>query len=153
MRRSIDLTVPPDGKNQTARPFARGYPLVVPSPSDPEPLRMVKLMTVDDAFGAKVVAAKLGVEGIVWQLKGGVDGPYPFGPVHVFVTAEDLEAARAVLAASEPLEDEDDQDEADALDAFDPPSRPDRRALLIGGAIVGLLALAAAELVRMLALG
>jgi Putative prokaryotic signal transducing protein len=112
---------------------------------------MVKLMTADDAFGAKVVAAKLGVEGIVWQLKGGVDGPYPFGPVHVFVTAEDLEAAKAVLAAAEPLDDDDDPDDAEPVGLRS--RRSDRRALLVGGAIVGVLALAAAELVRMLAPG
>jgi hypothetical protein len=115
----------------------------------PEPLRMVRLMTVDDAFGAKVVAARLGVEGIVWQLKGGFDGPYPFGPVHVFVTAEDLEAARAVMAAAVPLEDDDVDDELD-----EPPrSVGDRRFLLLGAAGVGLLSLAAAELVRAFAVG
>jgi hypothetical protein len=112
---------------------------------------MVRLMTVDDAFGAKVVAARLGVEGIVWQLKGGFDGPYPFGPVHVFVTAEDLEAARAVLAAAVPLEDDDDAEEDDVYE----PRRSvgDRRVLLLGAAVVGLLSLAAAELVRAFAVG
>ena len=69
-------------------------------------MRMVRLLTLDDAFGAKVVAARLGVEGIVWELRGGVDGPYPFGPVHVFVTEEDLAEARAVLAAVAPLDEE-----------------------------------------------
>src|SRR6478752_2808452 len=38
-----------------------------------QPMRMVRLMTADDAFGAKVVVAQLGVEGILWELKGGVD--------------------------------------------------------------------------------
>jgi hypothetical protein len=116
----------------------------------PEPLRMVRLMTVDDAFGAKVVAARLGVEGIVWQLKGGVDGPYPLGPVHVYVTAEDLEAARAVMAGAVPLEDDADDD-----NELDEPRRSvaDRRFLLLGAAGVGLLSLAAAELVRAFAVG
>jgi hypothetical protein len=113
---------------------------------------MVPLMTVDDAFGAKVVAARLGVEGIVWQLKGGVDGPYPFGPVHVFVTAEDLEAARAVMAAAVPLDDEDDDADGADLDGRRS-SVGDRRVLLLGAAVVGLLSLTAAELVRAFAFG
>ena len=63
-------------------------------------------MTADDGFTAKVVAARLGVEGIVWELRGGVDGPYPFGPVHVFVPETELAEAQALLAATAPLEEE-----------------------------------------------
>ena len=106
---------------------------------------MVRLMTADDGFSAKVVAAQLGVEGIVWELRGGVDGPYPFGPVHVFVTAADLDEARAVLASAAPLDEEDDGDEPR-------PRGSDRRTMLVGAAVLGLLALGAAELVRLLAL-
>ena len=108
---------------------------------------MVRLMTADDAFSAKVVVARLGVEGIVWELRGGVDGPYPFGPVHIFVTEADLAEAQAVLAAVSPLDEaEEDRDEGDDSD------RRNRHTLLVGAGVVGLLALAAAELVRLLAL-
>ncbi len=107
---------------------------------------MVRLMTADDAFEAKVVVAQLGGEGIVWELRGGVDGPYPFGPVHVFVTEGDLAEARAVLAAAAPLDEEEDDPEDGEVD------RHDRRTLLAASAVLGLLALGAAELVRLLAL-
>ena len=46
---------------------------------------MVRLATVQSGFEAKVLAARLGAEGIVWELRGGVDGPYPMGPVTVLV--------------------------------------------------------------------
>ncbi len=115
-------------------------------------MRMVRLLTLDDAFGAKVVAARLGVEGIVWELRGGVDGPYPFGPVHVFVTEEDLAEARAVLAAVAPLDEEAEEEEEDESGTAPGEGRNDRRAMMLGAALLGLLALAAAELVRVLAL-
>ena len=117
-----------------------------------QPIRMVRLMTADDGFSAKVVAARLGVEGIVWELRGGVDGPYPFGPVHVFVPETELAEAQALLAATAPLEEElgdGDDEEARAAAAR---QRADRRALLVGAGILGLLALASAELVRVLVL-
>jgi hypothetical protein len=115
----------------------------------PERLRMVRLVTADDGFQAKVLAARLGVEGIVWELRGGVDGPYPFGPVHVFVTEDDLDDARAVLAAATPLDEVGDEDD-DGDDLERPSSVPHRRAVLAGAAVVAVLGLAAAELVRML---
>jgi hypothetical protein len=62
---------------------------------------MVRLITVSTGFEAKVIAARLGVEGILWELRGGVDGPYPIGPVHVFVAEQDLSFARQVLLESE----------------------------------------------------
>ena len=96
-------------------------------------MRMVRLMTADDAFGAKVVVAQLGVEGILWELKGGVDGPYPFGPVQVFVAEADR----------------DEQDELDDLEALWSPRRS-RRTVLAAAAVLGLLGLVAAELVRLL---
>ena len=81
-------------------------------------MRMVRLITAEDAFDAKVVVAQLGVEGILWELKGGVDGPYPFGPVQVFVAEADLDAGPGVLASTAPLDaDRDEQDELDDLEA------------------------------------
>jgi hypothetical protein len=117
-----------------------------------QPVRMVRLMTADDGFTAKVVAARLGVEGIVWELRGGVDGPYPFGPVHVFVPESDLAEAQALLAATAPLEEELGDGEDEEARAAAAQRRSDRRALLVGAGVLGLLALASAEIVRVLVL-
>ena len=64
---------------------------------------MVRLFTTLDQFEARVVVARLGAEGMLWELRGGHDGPYPMGPVHVYVEARDLEQAREMLAATAPL--------------------------------------------------
>lgn len=60
-------------------------------------LRLVPLATVGSPIEAKLAAARLGAAGIVWQLRGAVDDPYPLGDVTVLVDAEELEAARALL--------------------------------------------------------
>lgn len=66
----------------------------------PPAARMVLLTTVGGGFHAKVVAARLGVEGIPVQLRGGVDGLYPiFSEVQVLVPAAQLETARQILLA------------------------------------------------------
>jgi hypothetical protein len=65
-------------------------------------LRMVRLVTVTDPFEAKLLAARLGSEGVVWQLRGAVDGPYPMGPVDVLVEADRLEEARELTAPIDP---------------------------------------------------
>lgn len=61
-------------------------------------MRMVRLVTVHDGFEAKLLAARLGAEGVVWQLRGAVDGPYPMGPVDVLVEDDRLAEARELLA-------------------------------------------------------
>jgi hypothetical protein len=61
---------------------------------------MVPLTTAADPFAARVLAAHLGAEGIVWELRGNVDGPYPVGPVEVLVAEADLAVARAVVTES-----------------------------------------------------
>ena len=58
---------------------------------------MVRLTTCGDAFEARLVAARLGSEGVVWSLRGGHDGPLAFGTVDVLVDADDLEVAQEVL--------------------------------------------------------
>ena len=68
----------------------RGYGDRVPE------LHMVHLVTVDGPFEAKVLAARLGAEGIVWELRGASD-VYPVGRSHVYVDAEDLVTARELL--------------------------------------------------------
>ena len=64
-------------------------------------LRMVPVLRAEGTFHARVVAARLGSEGILAQLRGNVDGPYPMGSVEVLVTEDDLEAARELLLADE----------------------------------------------------
>ena len=75
-------------------------------------LRMVPVAKVADAFGARVLAARLGSDGIVTQLRGGgLDGPYPMGDVEVLVSAADLEMAREILLADEVESAFDDDDD------------------------------------------
>ncbi|CAN5202606.1 hypothetical protein BH24ACT1_BH24ACT1_08550 [soil metagenome] len=63
---------------------------------------MVPVAKVGDAFAARVLAARLGSDGIVTQLRGGgVDGPYPMGAVEVLVSAADLNTVREILLAEE----------------------------------------------------
>ena len=64
-------------------------------------LRMVHLRTVPDAWHARVLAARLGCEGIITHLQGNLSGPYPFGAVSVLVEAEQAELAAALLLADE----------------------------------------------------
>ena len=68
--------------------------------------RMVRLVTVSGPFEAKLLAARLGAEGMIWELRGGVDGPYPIGPVDVYVEADRLADARELITG-EPATDED----------------------------------------------
>jgi len=79
--------------------------------SSVQQLRMVRVATVRDSFHARVIAARLGSEGIVTMLRGNVDGPYPLGDVHVMVTEDDLDAARELLLADE-VESAFDDDES-----------------------------------------
>jgi hypothetical protein len=62
---------------------------------------MVRLATVRSTFHARVIAARLGAEGIMVQLRGNVDGVYPMGDTHVFVEADALDTAREVLLVDE----------------------------------------------------
>src|SRR4051812_28436080 len=81
-------------------------------------VRMVLLRTVPSAFHARVLAARLGADGIVAQLRGSLDGPYPIGDVMVFVGEDDLDTARELLLADEVEDAFERQHEADvwALD-------------------------------------
>ena len=58
---------------------------------------MVRLVTAANAVEARIIAARLGAEGIVWQFRGSVDGPLALGPVEVLVDAEGYESARELL--------------------------------------------------------
>jgi hypothetical protein len=74
---------------------------------------MVRLATVRTTFHARVIAARLGAEGIVTDLRGNVDGIYPMGDVHVFVSEEDLPSAQELLMADEVESAFDDDGGAD----------------------------------------
>jgi len=63
--------------------------------------RMVRLATVNTSFHARVIAARVGSEGILTELRGNLDGPYPMGDVHVFVSEDDLPTATELLMADE----------------------------------------------------
>jgi len=58
---------------------------------------MVRLMTAANAMEARIIAARLGSEGIVWDFRGSVDGPLAIGPVDVLVDEDGFEAAREIL--------------------------------------------------------
>lgn len=73
--------------------------------------RMVRLATVGTSFHARVIAARLGAEGIVTDLRGNVDGFYPVGEVHVYVDLEDLEEAREILLVDDVESAFDEPDE------------------------------------------
>lgn len=101
---------------------------------------MVPVLRVSNGFHARVVAARLGSEGIVTQLRGGIDTPYPMGAVDVLVAEEELALARDLLLADEVedafLEVDDDKDEA-------PPRRRRRRlAPWVAGAFAAVLVVA-----------
>ena len=58
---------------------------------------MVHLATLSSSFEAQVVAARLGAEGVVWQLRGPVGGPFPLSEVSILVDEEELTRAREIL--------------------------------------------------------
>jgi hypothetical protein len=80
---------------------------------------MVPLTTAANPFAARVLAAHLGAEGIVWELRGNVDGPYPVGPVEVLVAESDLALAREVVTEDRSHEAATDG-HADQLDGRSP---------------------------------
>src|SRR4051812_8757154 len=45
-------------------------------------------------FEAKVVTARLGADGILWELRGVVDSLYPLGRIDVLVPVDELEEAQ-----------------------------------------------------------
>lgn len=74
---------------------------------------MVRLATVAHPFHARVIAARVGAEGIVTELRGSVDGPYPMGDVHIYVPELDLPVAQELLLADEVESAFDDEDDVD----------------------------------------
>jgi hypothetical protein len=62
---------------------------------------MVRLTTAANAMQARIIAARLGSEGIVWELRGSVDGPLAVGPVEVLVDADGFESANELMLADD----------------------------------------------------
>lgn len=104
---------------------------------------LVHIRTVASPFHAHVIAARLGAEGIATQLRGSLEGPYPFGEISIWVAAGDRDTASELLLA----------DEVEAAfvphpDDEEPPEHP-RRMLLFGltarqlVAVASIVALAA----------
>lgn len=105
--------------------------------------RMVLAVRLPDAFSAKVAAARLGAEGIVWQLRGSVDGPYPLGEVDLLVEEQHVDVARALLRGDDALD-------APALDEDVLHRR--HHPLLVAGAAVAIIAALATSLARVVTL-
>ncbi len=60
---------------------------------------MEHLTSVSGSFRAKVIAARLGTEGVLAEIRGCVD-VYPiFGEVDIYVRSDQLELAREILLA------------------------------------------------------
>ena len=59
------------------------------------------LRVVPSSFHARVLAARLGADGIPAELQGAIDGMYPWGDVRVYVTERDFEVASDLLLADE----------------------------------------------------
>jgi hypothetical protein len=78
---------------------------------------------VNNGFHARVIAARLGADGIVTELRGSVDGPYPIGDVSVWVREEDAESARELLLVDEV---------ESALELAPHDERPGHRPFLLG---------------------
>jgi hypothetical protein len=53
-------------------------------------------------FEAKVVTARLGADGILWEVRGVVDSLYPLGGIDVLVPVDELESARVSLRGDGP---------------------------------------------------
>lgn len=105
---------------------------------------MVRLLSTRDPFEAKLVAARLGAEGVLCEVRGGLDGPYPIGPVHLYVPDDELEAAREVLALD--ALDDTEPDEPDERD-----HRRRRRTRVVAAVVATTVAvLLLAELARTL---
>jgi len=94
---------------------------------------MVRLVTARSPMEAKVLAARLGAEGFVWELRGSVDGPLAMGPIEVLVDEEDLPTARELLLV--------DEVEASFLDHDAPRPAHRTRELIVAAVVVALLVL------------
>jgi len=63
-------------------------------------LSLVPLATGLTPFEAKVLTARLGSEGFIWQVRGAMDSVYPVGNIEVLVPASEVVDARGLLVVS-----------------------------------------------------
>ena len=111
---------------------------------------MVHLATLSSSFEAQLVAARLGAEGVLWQLQGPVGGPLPLSDVSVLVDEKDLLRARDILLLDDlgdvgDLGDEGAPDLA-AVDSSEPTGR--RRSLALA-MVAGVVILAVTRTLSM----
>lgn len=85
-------------------------------------LRMVHLATLTNQFQARLLAARLGADGVLWQLRGECS-IYPVGSVELFVDAEDLQMAQELLLVAD-LESAFPSEEDSIQDPKMPPNTP-----------------------------
>lgn len=62
---------------------------------------LTRVYATTDQFAGELMKGRLEAEGIQVLLKGEVEGPYPTGPVYLWVSAGDEARARAVIDAVE----------------------------------------------------
>jgi hypothetical protein len=103
--------------------------------------RMCYLTTVAGSFHGRVLAARLGAEGVLVMLKGTTDGPYPLpSAVDVLVPSDQLKLAREILLA-DAVDDafsEVDLDDVPEVEAVAGASRSGDVGAWIDGALTGL---------------
>jgi hypothetical protein len=84
-----------------------------------EPL--VRVLTTASVLEGEIAKARLEDEGIPVLLKGGAEGPYPTGPVHLFVPSE-LEVQARLILTGEPLPADEGGGPEDAPEAIADPN-------------------------------
>jgi hypothetical protein len=62
---------------------------------------LTRVFATTDQFAGELMRGRLESEGIQVLLKGEIEGPYPSGPVYLWVAAGDEARARAVIDAVE----------------------------------------------------
>ena len=103
---------------------------------------MVRLMTAANAMEARIIAARLGSEGIVWEFRGSVDGPLALGPVEVLVDADGFETAKEIMLV-------DDVESSFAMEPQVVRETTMRDVLWVALALVGLILFAIARMTAM----
>jgi len=62
---------------------------------------LTRVYATTDQFAGELMRGRLEAEGIRVLLKGEIEGPYPSGPVYLWVAADDETRAKAVIDAVE----------------------------------------------------
>jgi hypothetical protein len=62
---------------------------------------LMRVYATTDQFAGELMRGRLEAEGIQVLLKGEIEGPYPSGPVYLWVSAADEARAKAVIDAVE----------------------------------------------------